>query len=550
MTLIDKIFNSIINFNCVKIELRGEVPEEEESAPFPFLGGTRNLTLGEIEKILSTVGDDNRIECVILTIADLKIGLGRANAIRRSITRLKDKRKRVYVYIENGGNLEYLIATGGEKIFLPPWAMLNLIGLNAEVTFLRAALAKLGITAQMTGFGEYKSAAETFTRDSMSGPHMEMLDSILGDLEDQLEGHISESRGIDRPLVKSLIDTGPFAPEWALKAGLIDGIAYEDELDGMMSEAAGIKIRTFGAQRLNKVLKIKERLSSLQGMVMGRGGIISVVSDTGIVTLGDSRGSGAMKTIGSHSLINLLDRVSKDKNMRALVLRISTPGGSGIASDLIRKKIKLIAEKVPVIVSMSDVAASGGYMIAIGAKRIVADPMSLTGSIGIVSGKFDLGNFYEKLGVTKEWVSYGKHSGMFSFSKGFSEEEEKRLEQIMRFYYDGFVDIVSKERNMDPARAEDAAKGRVWTGRQAKEHGLVDELGGIWKAVEVARDEAGLVEGAMPAVKFFSEDRGIKLSSLFKTSSHLEALGEFIDGFSSLSNESVLAIMPYRISIR
>ena len=189
-------------------------------------------------------------------------------------------------------------------------------------------------------------------------------------------------------------------------------------------------------------------------------------------------------------------------------------------------------------------------MIGLGAKTIVADPMSLTGSIGIVSGKFNLENFYEKLGVKKEWISYGRHSDMFTFSKGFTEEEEKRLEQIMRFYYDGFVESVSKGRRMDPVHAENAAKGRVWTGKQAKELGLVDELGGIWDAVEIARREAGLTEGPPPVVKFFSEERGIKLSSLFKSSTHLEALSELIDEFNSLAGENVMALMPYRIDIK
>lgn len=550
MTFVDRILKSIIKFDFIKFELRGEIPEEEEKSPFPFFGGPRNLTQGEIEMALAASVYDDGIKGVFLVISDLRIGLGRANAIRKSITALRGAGKKAYVYIESGGNVEYLIATAAEKIFLPPWAMLNLIGLNAEVTFFRDSLDKLGINAQMTGFGKYKSAAETFTRDSMSAPHREMMDSIIGDLGAQLEEAISKGRGMEPADVKKLIDSGPFVSEWALDAGLIDGIAYGDEIENLIDEETGAKIRSVGARKFIRILKTKETVSSLMGIVTGKPGVISVVSDTGIVTLGDSRGSGNMKTMGSHSLLNLIERVSKEKNVRALVLRILTPGGSGIASDLIRERIKLISEKMPVIVSMSDVAASGGYLIALGASKIVADPMTLTGSIGIVSGKFNLEGFYGKLGVTKEWISHGKHSDMFTFSKGFSEEEQERLEEIMGHYYEGFVKSVSDARGMDRAHAENVAKGRVWTGRQAKELGLVDELGGLWDAVELARKEGGLTDEAPPVVKFFSEERGIKLSTLFKGASGLETLAEFIDGLSSMASEKVLAIMPFRIDLK
>lgn len=549
MTLIPQIFKYFAKYNFVKMELRGDIPEEQERRLFPFLGGRRSLSFGEIEKVLTALEDEDDIAGVILIMSELGIGLGRANSLRTRLMNLKTKGKRVFVYLESGGNVEYLIATAGEQVFLPPWSMLNLIGLSAEVTFFRETLDKLGIVAQMKGFGEYKSAAETFTRDSMSGPHREMIDSIIGDLEAQVEDCIAEGRGIKRQDVKSLIDCGPFVPDWALQSGLIDGICYENELENEIGEITGMKVHAVSAHRVHKMLKIKEKVSSFIGRITGKGGIIAVVADTGIITLGESRGSGAMKTMGSNSLLNLLEGVTRDKRVKALVLRILTPGGSGVASDLIRKKIKLISEGIPVVVSMSDVAASGGYMIALAAKTIVTDSMSLTGSIGIVSGKFNLKDFYEKIGVKKEWVSYGKNSRMFTFSKGFSEEEEKRLEEIMRFYYKGFVEEVSRGRGMGPRDAEKAAKGRVWTGRQAKELGLVDKLGGIWDAVGIAKTEAGLTEDAA-YVKFYSEDKGIQLSSLFKASAYLETVGELVDTINALGNEGALAIMPYYIDIK
>lgn len=549
MSPIPQIFKSITKYNFVRMELRGEIPEEEERRLFPLLGGRKVLTLAEIEKTLIALEDDDDILGIILVVSELRIGLGRANSLRARLLNLKTKGKKVVVYLESGGNIEYLIATAGEHVFLPPWALLNLIGLSAEVTFFRDTLDKLGIVAQLKGFGEYKSAAETFTRDSMSGPHREMIDSIIGDLEAQLEDCIAVGRGIQPNEVKNLIDRGPFVADWALELGLIDGICYESELDDKAGEIAGTKVHSVSAHRFHRMLKIKERAVSFIGRITGKGGIVAVVADTGIVTLGESRGSGAMKTMGSSSLLRLLEGVAKDKMVKALVLRILTPGGSGVASDLIRKRIERISENIPVVVSMSDVAASGGYMIALGARCVVADSMSLTGSIGVVYGKFNLKDFYEKMGVKKEWVSYGKNSRMFTFSKGFSEEEEKRLDEIMRFYYKGFVSEVSKGRDMGSDEAEKAAKGRVWTGRQAKELGLVDELGGVWEAVKIAAEQAGLTEDAV-YVKLYSEDKGIQLSSLFKASAYLEALDGLFRDINALGREGALAIMPYYIDIK
>ncbi|MEQ9618625.1 MAG: signal peptide peptidase SppA [Deltaproteobacteria bacterium] len=550
MTILNSIFKSFGGYDFVEIELRGEIPEEEKKGLLPFLGGDKTLTVGNVEIILATVEGLDSIRGVVITIGDLGIGPGRANSLRRRLRGLRKKGKSVFIYLESGGNIEYLIASAGDYIFVPPWAMLNLTGLNAEVTFFKDTLDKIGIEAELKGFGEYKSAAETFTRSSMSDPHREMIDSIMGDLEAQLEDYISEGRGIEKNEVKRIIDRGPFVSQSALDAGLIDGVIYPSEIEEKLFEVAGCKVRTINAYRFLRVLNLKNKLKSFLGVLTGRGALIAVVADSGIVTLGESRGGGGMKTMGSISVIKLLDEASKNRNVKAIVLRILTPGGSGVASDLVRKKVESISEKTPVVVSMSDVAASGGYMIALGAATIVADPMSLTGSIGVVSGKFNLKGLYDRLGVKKEGMSYGRHSGMFSLSKGFSEEEEKKLEDIMKFYYDGFVKTVSDGRGMDMEEALKASKGRVWTGRQAKELGLADELGGTWDAVNIASGKAGLTYGDVSGVKFYSEDRGFQLSSLFKTSSNLEVLERSLLSLISQGRERILAMMPYKIDIR
>ena len=205
-------------YNFLSLDLRGEIPEEEEKGLLHFFGRGRKLTFGEIEKILSYVERSDDVTGVTVTIRELKIGLARANSLRRRLLGLRRNGKRIFVYVESGGNIEYLIASAGDYICMPPWAMLNLVGLSAEVTFFKDLLEKLGISARLKGYGEYKSAAETFTRDSMSQAHREMIFSIIGDLETQLEEALSEGRGLNPADMKALIDRGPFVPESATTA--------------------------------------------------------------------------------------------------------------------------------------------------------------------------------------------------------------------------------------------------------------------------------------------------------------------------------------------
>ncbi len=544
------LFESFRKYNFVRFDLRGEIPEVEEKGFLPFLGGKKRLAVGEIEKILSAIEASDEILGVLVVISELRIGLARANSLRRCLLGLRRRGKRVFVYIESGGNIEYLIGSAGEYIFIPQWAMLNLVGLSAEVTFYKDILDKLGISARLKGYGEYKSAAEAFTRGTMSPPHREMVDSIIRNLETQFEEAVSEGRGVRIKDVRAVIDRGPFVPASALGEGLVDCIAYEHEIEDRVSEAVGVKVRTITARNLYRLLKIKESLGSIVGNLRGRGGVIAVLTDTGIVTLGESMGRGGVRTMGSGSLLSILERLSRDRGIKGLVLRILTPGGSGVASDLIRKSLKRISEKMPVVVSMSDVSASGGYLIALGAHRIVADPMTLTGSIGIVSGKFDLAEFYGKLGVKKELIPVGKRSLMFSASRDFSEEEGEKLDELMRFYYSEFVGAVSEGRGLGRDEAEKAAKGRVWTGAQAKELGLVDELGGFGDAVAIAAREAGLPGGRMPRLRFYAPDRGVRLASVLGGSAYSDLLKTVVENLTLPGCEGCIAIMPFRINVR
>ena len=537
-------------YNFLEIELAGDIPEEIEKSFFPFGGGRRKLTHWEVERVLAYAQEHPGILGVIVRLSNLGTGLGRANGIRRRLLALREEGKRVIVYLESGGNVEYLIASCADCIYMPPWGMLNLIGLKAELTFYAEALSKLGVKAHMKGLGVYKSAAETFTRNSMSEPHREMMDSLMTDLEEQLERSISEGMGISVEEVKSLIDQGPYTSGGAHESGLVSGVAYDAEIPGLIERDSGIRVKAIKATRLIGFMNLAGYLKSVPRRVFRKRSVVAIVSANGIITSGRSRGSGTTKTIGSGSLLDMLKRVEEDKSVRALVLRVLTPGGSGVASDVLRSRLKMISEKKPVVVSMSDVAASGGYMIALGADRVVADPMSLTGSIGIVSGKFDLSGFYKKVGIGKEAVSKAKRALIFSLQRGFSKDEDEKIQEILESYYEKFVETVSRERGLGMSSAESAAGGRVWTGTQAKKLGLVDELGGLIDAYQIAVNLSGLQDPSQAEVKFISEKRGIRISDLMRANSLSYMVDLLFDSLGSLTREKVLTIMPYNIDIK
>ncbi len=545
-----KIIDSIRRYNFIELDLQGEIPEEEERFIIPFFPIKRKLTLWDLEKIFLNGSKSPTIRGVLIKIRDLKIGYARAEAIRRGISELREKGKRVFVYLESPGNLEYMIGSAAEKIFIPPWSMLNLIGLKAEVTFLKQALDKLGIEAQIKGLGEYKSASETFTRNTMSGPHRDMLDSIIDDLYLHFVKYLSQGRGISEEKIRSLIDSGPFLPEESLEKGLIDQLSYEGDLEKKTEEAFDFQIRKIQAWDFLRIIKIKEIVRSIIEKIKGRYEAIALVSDSGMVMLGESRGSGGTKTLGSQTLISVLRRVADDKNIKALVLRISSPGGSGVASDLIWHQLKIISEMKPVVVSMSDVAASGGYLLALGARKIVAETMTLTGSIGIISGKFNLKNFFTKLGVTKEIVVRGNRALMFSSYEEFTKDEEEKLGNIMKSFYYDFVKKVADARGMEFNRAEQLARGRVWTGKQAKEIGLIDELGGIKEAIEIAKKEAGISEDVFPIIKLFLKPRGVQISPLSKGFSWGIQIGSLPNFVQTLKLEAVFALMSFFIEVK
>jgi len=429
---------------------------------------------------------DKRITSVILKPTGPAAMWGKVQEVRDAITDFRRSGKPIIAYLEFGGEQEFYLATACDKVFLMPAASLDLTGMASYELFLRGTLDKIGAYPDALHIGEYKTASNTFTEHTYTAAHREMAVSLNNDLYEQLVRGIADGRRKSEAEVKSLIDHGPFLPEDALRAGLIDDLAYEDELDDKVKLAPG-KVRYVEMNQYRGV--------SSSSLGLNRGPRIAIIYAAGIIASGKSTyDTPAGAVVGSDTIVEYLRKARADSGVKAIVLRIDSPGGSAIASDVIWREVVLTKNQKPVIASMSDVAASGGYYIAMPAHAIVAEPATLTGSIGVVLTKFVIDGTLKKLGMNMEGVSQGKYAEMYSPIRPFSPAERTRMVENMQATYDTFVEKAAQGRNTTPEKIDAIGQGRVWTGRQAKEIGLVDELGGLDRAVALAKQRAKIAQ--------------------------------------------------------
>ncbi|WP_229690901.1 signal peptide peptidase SppA, partial [Sphaerisporangium melleum] len=387
------------------------------------------------------------------------------------------------------GTVPYYLATAFEKVYLQPSGDVGLTGVSLEQRFVKNALAKVGVDYQIGQRHEYKTAANTFTHDHMTEAHRESLTRIADSVVEQIVAGIAEGRRLAPERVRELIDGGPFLGAEAVHAGLVDRLAYRDEVyDEVRDEGDHL---LFIGRYAKGVLPKKLPHPGER--------VVALIHGTGQIRLGRSGrsplgGGGAM---GSDTIAAAIRAARRDDAVKAIVFRVDSPGGSYVASDVVWREV-VLARKAgkPVVVSMGDLAASGGYFVAMAADVIVAQPGTLTGSIGVFGGKPSLGGLLERLGITSESVDVGANSGMFSSSRAFSEQQWERVNAWLDRVYDDFVGKVAQGRGVDREQAHELARGRVWTGADAHAHGLVDELGGLEDALAIARDRAGLPKDA------------------------------------------------------
>lgn len=542
-------------FRWLELEIRGPLPEAGGGFDlFSMLSGRPDTAPGflDILAVLRAAQHDEHLKTLLVRIGSLDCGFGRAQEIATALSEVRDAGKRIIAVAEQLGLKEYLLACEADRIVLAPQGGLSIAGIGADVTFLRGALEKLGVEPQILHRGQYKSASELLTEKDISEPHRRMLDELLGDLYRQALQSVSLRRGMDESTLRSIFDGGPFHARQALELKLVDALGFAlDERDVIRKSLADDETGAIAHESDGATFAKYLRFASLRARQEMRGTDgVALLHVSGNITSGEGvRDARDARSTGSRSFSRAVEKIAKNRHIRAVVLRVNSPGGSGLASDVMLHSLRRL--EVPVIVSMGDTAASGGYYVACDPRfRIYADPGTLTGSIGVISGKIAVSGLYEKLGLGHAHVGHGTNSNYFSAHTPWDERQMKKAEDEIDSFYRDFVGLVASARKKSWDETHEIAQGRVWTGAQAKAAGLVDELGGLRAAINTAKLLAGLPEGPVRIFSRFQKRPRLpfRLAVDFPDEPVTGLLAE-LEQWQSLATDRVLALMPWRIRI-
>src|SRR6266508_5168255 len=467
------------------LRVGGNLTEIAPADVVGYLRGVRAPTVQGVVENLRKAKADTRVRAVLLKPTGFESPFwGKVQEIREAMLDFRKSGKPLYAYVEYGGDREYYLATAADKVFLMPSASPDLTGVATYELFLRGTLDKIGAYPDLHHIGDYKTASNTFTQKGYTAAHKEMDESLNRDLYEQIVRGIADGRKMNEADVRRVLDDGPFLPEDAVHAGLVDDVAYEDQVDEKLR--GGNEGRQMDGDEYGRI--------SPSSLGLNRGPRIAIIHASGTIASGKSGYDPVNGPVaGSETLVEYIRQARRDSQVRAIVLRIDSPGGSATASDAIWRELMITKNERadrPLVASMSDLAASGGYYIAMPAQVIVAQPSTLTGSIGIFGGKFVTGGVYEKLGARIESTSIGRHAEINSPARRYNPEELKKLQEQLQAFYDQFVEKVADSRHSTPEKIDSLAQGRVWTGRQAKQNKLVDELGGLDRAIALAKQRA------------------------------------------------------------
>jgi protease-4 len=467
----------------------GEIQEVVPNDVFGLIGGRSTNTVRAFVEGLEKAKRDPRIKTVLLMPSTLSLPYwAKVQELRDAVIDFKKSKKTVVAFLEYGGDREYYLASAADKVYLLPTSSLDLTGVASYEIFLRGTLDKIGAVPDFVHVGEYKTAVNQMTEKGFTPAHREMSESLNRDMYDQLIRGIADARRKRVEDVRALIDQGPFVPEDALRHGFVDELAYEDQLDDRAPELRSGSRET---RRIEGTDYHRIRAESVGFRPRSR---IAVIYAAGTIVSGQSTFdplNGAV--VGSDSLVKEIREVRDDSSVKAIILRVDSPGGSSVASDVIWRELMITRDKNPsrpLIASMSDLAASGGYYISMPAHVIVAQPATLTGSIGVYWGKFDVRGTLNKIGVTTETVTSGENADIYSPFDTLTPAQRARLQDQIQGFYENFVEKAAESRKTTPETIDAVAQGRVWTGRQARERGLVDALGGLDVAIRIAKERA------------------------------------------------------------
>lgn len=522
----------------LKIELAGDIVDSENTA-FSKKDSIRDFWVH-----IKRAKIDERIKGIALKISFLHTDFAKIEELGLMLKDFRKSGKKVLAYIEGGGLKEYYLATFADKVYVFKGANFILNGLAIESLFLKNTLSKLGIEAQIFHIGEYKSAGDTFTEDHMTPPNKESLEKLLNDIYNHTIQQIAVNRKINADQVKTLVEEIPIANEDYLAAKMIDGILYEDEV-----------LKNIDLEDQTNFSTYRETTGSWPYRGVKK---IAVIFASGEIQTGKSGGQSLFggDVMGSATVASQLRIARENPSIKAVVLRIDSPGGDAVASEVIRREVELLAKKKPLVISMSGLAASGGYWIAMGSKHIMSLPQTITGSIGVISGKLILKGLYDKIGISKEILKTSRYADIYSDYRGFSPEEKDKLMKIMGRIYQSFLEKVSISRNMKLEEVDKVARGRVWSGNTAMELKLVDKMGGLNDAVEEAKKLAGIPTSENVGLKIYPAKKSLVdyifdlANSRTQALNPIESLEKLEAKIEIYKNSFPTLLTPYKLVIK
>jgi protease-4 len=479
----------------VAVNLAGPIAEVTAEDPFAEMFGEQVSSLRDLRRALEHAAEDDRVRGVRLRLGTFGAGFAVIQELRDLIQQIRASGKWTSVYLDTAGeftpgNSVYYLASACDEISLHPGGDVNLIGFSVRSPFIRGTFDKLGIRPEFPGRGAYKTARFMYTERDFTDEAREMTEWLVGSIFDQLVEGVAEGRGLDESEVRNLIDRGPFLGEETEQAGLVD------HREDWTTFAERIEEKAPSA----KLVGYRQYLSRADSET--RGAKIAVVTAVGGIMRGESRREfnplfGMSEIMGSETIAGAFRAIRKADDIEAVIFRIDSPGGSALASEIIREEMARTAEEIPVVVSMSNVAGSGGYWITCGAQRIVADPGTITGSIGVLTGHLNMEEFYrDKLGITFGRADFGANANLYGGLEDWNDQQRAIVDRVLDRIYDRFVTLVSESRGMTWDEVDAIGRGRVFTGTQALENGLVDVVGGFDVAVDEARTLAEIDAGA------------------------------------------------------